>query len=124
VTRVDLVIIISKESWEKGLCQNEFDVSKLGAYPFGDSLHKPPFLLQRLLQASIGSLWEVRCDCRQVSHRFLPMFGFFQKPFSRSIIFPDEAAQLAMSCMNFQLKFWECDKSGFQIVLWHNEDTF
>jgi hypothetical protein len=62
--RIVLVIVISKESWEKGPGEDELNVLELGTNPFCDSLHKLPFLLQRFLQeARIGSLlWEVGGD--------------------------------------------------------------
>jgi hypothetical protein len=58
------VVVISKESWEKGPGEGEFNFLELGTDPFRDSLHKLPFLLQRFLQARIGNLWEVRGNLR------------------------------------------------------------
>jgi hypothetical protein len=59
VMRIILVIVISKESLEKTPGEGKLNILELGTNPFLDSSHKLSFLLQRFLQARIGSLWEV-----------------------------------------------------------------
>jgi GNAT superfamily N-acetyltransferase len=56
--RVIFVVLVAEESQQKGFGQALLDGCKLRADSLRYSLYKLPLLLQRLLQARVGSLWE------------------------------------------------------------------
>jgi hypothetical protein len=76
MARVVIIVLISKKSWQKSLGEGFLNECRLRAYSLCESLHKLFLLLQRFLQAKVGSLCEDLRNLCQVSRCFLPEFGF------------------------------------------------
>jgi hypothetical protein len=79
-TRIIMVVLDAKQSREEGLRNCFLDVCELLTYTLLDSLNKLPLLLERLLQAGVGSLWEVFGHHSELCDRFRPTLCFLLDP--------------------------------------------